>query len=139
MLEHWHHVMHIFVCLKNIMLPAIFVYNPSLGKKFSKFVLVLFFCCYSVIVLFIRLGAASSNLTQVCLYANIVCRVTLRRVFSLSVGLVYHIDYVPLQTRYINNIITNISTASTGTYLVFVARAEVFKQVSYGYYVNKFS
>ena len=133
LLEHRHHVMHIRLpgkhnvashfCLQSVLSEQKF---PSLSLSCSSTVILL---------LFILVGAASSNFIRVVCW----CRLALHSGFFLPVGLVHHIDYVPLQTRYINNIITNISTASTGTYLVFVARAEVFKQVSYGYYVKKFS
>ena len=127
LLEHWHHVMHIFVCLINIMLPAIFVYKPFFQNKVFQvcpcLVLVV------ILLLFISVGAASSNFTRdrvVCWYRF---RVTLIRVFSASRScpsywLRSSPDQIYQQYYYKYSY---ISTASTGTYLVFVARAEVFK------------
>ena len=110
-----------FVCLINIMLPAIFVYKLFFQNKVFQV------CPYLVLLLLfirgLRVGAASSNFTRiVCWY-----RLELHSGFFLPVGLVHHIDYVPLQTRYINNIITNIYIQSFSWYIVLVARAEVFK------------
>ena len=89
-----------FVCLINIMLPAIFVYKPFFPNKVFQV------CSYLVLLLlFIRVGAASSNFTPVvCWY-----RLELHSGFLLPAGLVHNTDYIPLQTRYINNIITNIA------------------------------
>ena len=71
-----------FVCLINIMLPAIFVYKPFFQNKVFQvcpcLVLVV------ILLLFISVGAASSNFTRdrvVCWYRF---RVTLIRVFSAS-------------------------------------------------------
>ena len=99
-----------FICLINIMSPVIFVYKPfSQNKSFPRLSL---YCSSDVILLlFIRLGAARSNFTRV----NCHCRVCWYRLelaalreFFEPLGLVHHIDYVPLQTRYINNVIANI-------------------------------
>ena len=79
-------------------------------------------CSSAVILLLsIRVGAASSNFTRV------VCRyrldlATLAR-FFLPVGLAHHITYVSLQTRYINNIITNIYIQSFNWYLVLFRKS----------------
>ena len=62
------------------------------------------------------------TLTPKCLFKNskIECRWPLRVTLRsfLPVGLVYHINYVALQTRYVNNIITNTYIQSLNWYLV---------------------
>ena len=84
-------------------------------QKFPRFVLVSFFCCYSIAFHKVRSCRVSSY------------RLGLHWGFFLPVGLFHNIDYVPFQTRYINNVITNTYIQSFNWYLVLVARAEVFK------------
>ena len=79
-------------------------------------------CSSAVILLLsIRVGAASSNFTRV------VCRYRLDLAtlagFFLPVGLAHHIIYVSYQTRYINNIITNIYIQSFNWYLVLFRKS----------------
>ena len=96
-----------------------------------------------ILLLFIKSGwSCCSNFTRVCWF-----RLELRSGFFLPADLGHHIYYVPLQTRYINNIITNIyiyiyiyiymyiyiyiyiypELQLVFSSLVLVTRAEVFK------------
>ena len=120
LLEHRHHVMHIRLPDKHV--ASHFCLQAFLSEQSFR---SLSLSCSSAVILllFISVGAASSNFTRVvCWY-----RLELHSGSFLRVGLVHHIDYFPLQTRYISNIIANVYIQSFNWYLVLVARAELFK------------
>ena len=109
------------------MLPAIFVYKPFFQNKVFQVCPCLVFVV--ILLLFISVGAASSNFTWDRVVCSYCFTVTLRGFSASKVGLVHHIDYVPLQTKYMSNFITNICIQSFNWYLVLHCLIKVWPQL----------
>ena len=128
LLKHRHHVYNAHSPAWQVCCQPFLSTGLSLRTKFSKFVLVLLFCCYSVAFHKVRIEL----LAQTSLGYVVSFRVMLRVFFASrscpSYWLCSSTDQIYQQYyyKYIIYIYIYISRASNW-YLVLVARAEVFK------------